>query len=285
LPEIDSLRITADLINDWSKNEKYQWIRQDTTSKNKLILKDPIDQPFKIIAKSRGKEFKLVLVNDQIKTLMFTFGMTGYWLSGDINNPPKHTKVAIININKKQALYFIDVRRFGKWRWGDWAENRGPDPIDEFDDFKNNIINNLHDKTFNKPICEMLMNQKYFNGIGNYLRAMIVDMVDCNPFMSASNAIKKYPEILDYSRNISIQAYMFNANKLKVEHGFKNPYPDRPINLFTQWKYSTYRNPKFALVIDKGNRVMWYDPKWKEEALKMYPEEKRHQAPKGYLKK
>ena len=37
-------------------------------------------------------------------------------------------------------------------------------------DFRSNILNNLEDVAFNGPICETMLNQKYFNGIGNYLR-------------------------------------------------------------------------------------------------------------------
>lgn len=36
------------------------------------------------------------------------------------------------------------------------------------------MLKNLDDRAFDKPICEALLNQKYFNGIGNYLRAEIL---------------------------------------------------------------------------------------------------------------
>lgn len=36
------------------------------------------------------------------------------------------------------------------------------------------MLKNLDDKAFDKPICEALLNQKFFNGIGNYLRAEIL---------------------------------------------------------------------------------------------------------------
>ena len=40
--------------------------------------------------------------------------------------------------------------------------------------FRANVLNNLEASAFNKPICEALLNQKYFNGIGNYLRAEVL---------------------------------------------------------------------------------------------------------------
>ena len=65
--------------------------------------------------------------------------------------------------------------RFGKWKVSDsFSSNRGPDPVREYELFRKNILTNLHSKTFKKPICEVLNDQMYFNGIGNYLRAEIL---------------------------------------------------------------------------------------------------------------
>lgn len=40
--------------------------------------------------------------------------------------------------------------------------------------YRENVLSNLEDAAFDKPVCEALLNQKYFNGIGNYLRAEIL---------------------------------------------------------------------------------------------------------------
>lgn len=39
---------------------------------------------------------------------------------------------------------------------------------------RENVLSHLADHAFDRPICEALLNQKYFNGIGNYLRAEIL---------------------------------------------------------------------------------------------------------------
>jgi endonuclease VIII-like 1 len=85
-------------------------------------------------------------------------------------------------------------------------DKRGPDPIKEFDLFKRHALSNLHKRIFKKPICEMLMNQQYFNGIGNYLRAMICHEAGCNPFMPSNKALVEYPQIFDYCRGMALQA-------------------------------------------------------------------------------
>lgn len=39
---------------------------------------------------------------------------------------------------------------------------------------RENVLRNLADKAFDQPICEALLDQRFFNGIGNYLRAEIL---------------------------------------------------------------------------------------------------------------
>ena len=90
-------------------------------------------------------------------------------------------------MHKIEANCFYFLRnRFGKWKISDtFSSDRGPDPVHEYADFRANILNNLDKKLFQKAICEVMHNQKYFNGIGNYLRAEILNRcVDLSNFMS-----------------------------------------------------------------------------------------------------
>ena len=94
-----------------------------------------------------------------------------------------HTHTYIVQTNKKQKqkqktlmlLILLFFFRFGRWELTDeWSKNRGPDPMFEYKEFRSNILDSLEDKIFDKPLCEVMHNQKYFNGIGNYLRAEII---------------------------------------------------------------------------------------------------------------
>ena len=84
----------------------------------------------------------------------------------------------------------FDTRNFAKWRVGeDWnVEKRGPCPLTEYPLFAMNIYNflNKNSKVKDHPLYLILMNQKYFNGIGNYLRAEILFELNINPFMPLS---------------------------------------------------------------------------------------------------
>ena len=73
---------------------------------------------------------------------------------------------------------------------GDWGADRGPDSVTEYPEFRSNILQNLENTAFNKPICEVLLNQKYFNGIGNYLRAEILYRLEVPPFAKARDVLE-----------------------------------------------------------------------------------------------
>ena len=87
-------------------------------------------------------------------------------------------------------LLYVFYRRFGVWKInGDWGTDRGPDSITQYPEFRSNILENLNDSAFNKAICETLLNQKYFNGIGNYLRAEILFRLKIPPFTKARDVL------------------------------------------------------------------------------------------------
>lgn len=267
MPELAELRLTADYINQEAENRIFYSIKKNPVHKGK-----DVEIPFKgftISAESRGKELMLTLTQvnsqNQVKLLM-TMGMSGYFKWVDVGVLSKHSHLRFQSENG--SLDFIDVRRFGKWKLvEDWSKDRGPDPTQQFQDFVRNIKNNLHKKDFDKPICEVLMNQKWFNGIGNYLRAEILYRADINPFMSAREALTNHNSIFSLCRTIPETAYMLGGGELK---DWKNPFVFESIeDVKLGWEefMKCYGKPGMATMIDnngKGRRF-WYDPKWNYE--------------------
>ncbi|KAM9375863.1 endonuclease 8-like 1 isoform 2-T2 [Pholidichthys leucotaenia] len=159
------------------------------------VSKSP-DVPFTseayyITASSRGKEVKLALTpmkhdepKRQVKpgqterpvNIVFRFGMSGYFRFTREDELPKHAHLRFYSKEKPcRVLSFVDARRFGSWQPdGTWQPDRGPCVMFEYKSFRENVVSHLSDRAFDRPICEVLLNQKYFNGIGNYLRAEIL---------------------------------------------------------------------------------------------------------------
>jgi len=269
MPELAELRLTADYINQEAKNRIFSGVVKNPEHKGEEV---EIDFPFIIEAKSRGKELMLTIstapefVTDQVevKHLMMGMGMTGYfkWLQPGAIEKHAH----LMFKTESGTLAFVDVRRFGKWKLGFWNKDRGPDPTQQFQDFVRNIKNNLHKKDFDKPICEVLMNQKWFNGIGNYLRAEILYRMDINPFMPAREALTKHTSIYSLCRTIPETAYLLGGGELK---DWKNPFQFETLeDVKLGWSefMQCYGKPGMAAMIDnngKGRRF-WYNPKWQQ---------------------
>ena len=179
MPEGPEIKITSLFINTVCRNRIFSGQpRCSAVTKNPAVNFNSLR--YTIHSESRGKELALFLKclkrpKNSLR-LLFRFGMSGRFCFTSANDLHKHTHLSFISTDEPaMALGFVDVRRFGSWQVSaDWGKDRGPDPMDEYDEFCRNIMENVEDPVFNKPICEVLLNQKYFNGIGNYLRAEIL---------------------------------------------------------------------------------------------------------------
>ena len=267
MPELAELRLTADYINQHGNDVEY--VNIEKNPQHKGVELDIPFKYFKLAAESRGKELVVVFKDsnsDKFIPVKMNMGMSGHF---HLTNTGKESKHAHLKFYRKDGttLSFVDVRRFGKWKQGEWwSSDRGPDPTQQFQDFVRNIKNNLHKKDFDKPICEVLMNQRWFNGIGNYLRAEILYRMDINPFMSAREALTKHTGIFSLCRTIPETAYLLGGGELK---DWKNPFYFETIDDVKKgWEdfMLCYGKPGMATILDnngKGRRL-WYNPKWNE---------------------
>ncbi|NXM77533.1 NEIL1 Endonuclease, partial [Serilophus lunatus] len=154
-------------------------------------------EAYRISAIARGKELRLTLsaldpAAALSQDLVFRFGMSGSFRLCPAADLPRHAHLRFLTRESPpRALCFVDARRFGSWRLGDaWQPERGPCVVSEYQAFRENVLKNLDDKAFDKPICEALLNQKYFNGIGNYLRAEILYRLKIPPFEKARTVLE-----------------------------------------------------------------------------------------------
>ena len=260
MPELAELRLTSDYINEASDRVQYTNIEKNPVHKGKEI-KSPFEV-FKITSQSRGKELLLTmhdLKSPKKKNILMLMGMSGHFRLTHKGQEPKHAHLKFISEGDGLTLSFVDVRRFGKWKLNEtWGINRGPDPTNEYEEFKDNICENINKVAFNRPIYEVLMNQKYFNGIGNYLRAEILyRLPELNPFTSAREALNIEPKIFSLCRDIPRQAYIKGGGQLK---DWENPFKTDSSQFEKFMK--CYGNPNMSRRKDKNGRMFWYDPKW-----------------------
>jgi len=247
MPELAELRLFADYVNVSVKNKVFNTLRKTTNSKQPNLT-SPFST-YTITAGSRGKELKLTLSNGgDVKTLVFGFGMTGHFVFTKTGKEEKFSHL-MFGTDDGCTLSFVDQRRFGRWKWGTWKIGRGPDPTTEHEAFVDKIYKNINKKAFDKPIYELLMNQDYCNGIGNYLRAEILGRIDNCPFTPARDYIIKNPNVLELCKQVPLNYYHYKKRN-------EIPYNDND-------PYLIYYKKETSLSIkDKSNRTFWYDAKW-----------------------
>ena len=264
MPELAEVLITSEYVNEQAEGRVFHAIRKNPNHKG-LEIETP--WPFRMQSISRGKELLLILTPahqpvsdfefDEHLSIVMTMGMSGHfkWVE-----PGVHEKHAHLMFKSDAGdLAFVDPRRFGKWKLGQFSKDRSPDPLRAWKPFKQNILANLHKKDFDKPIHTVLMNQKYFNGIGNYLRAEILHRVpDLNPFTDARTALKQYPELFELCNIIPTQAYMLGGGQLK---DWSNPFSQHEPESWESFM-KCYGNKDMSFVIDATGRRFWYDSKW-----------------------
>jgi len=264
MPELAEVRLTSEYVHRVCEKKTFHSVWKNPNHKGNSF---EIPYSYNLSSVARGKEMMLIFkpaqnsftdsfgINETMH-LRMTMGMSGHfrWI-GKEDEKPKHTHLSFIS-NLGQ-LCFVDVRRFGRWAFGTWNPKRGPDPTQEHESFLAHVYSNLKSKSFERPIHEVLMNQDYFNGIGNYLRAEILYRIDCSPFLPAREFILRHPEVLLLCRDLPIVAYGLGGGRFK---DWKNPDGQTPTN----WDefMLCYGNRSMSKITDKNGRTFWFDPKW-----------------------
>merc|ERR1719220_3037332 len=202
------------------------------------------------------------LPEQSVKHVLFRFGMSGCFKFTSINEIPKHAHLRFFSKDGENVLSFVDYRRFGRWTInGDWGSDRGPDSIVEYKAFRQNVLDNLKNAAFNKAICETLLNQKFFNGIGNYLRAEILYRCQIPPFAQSRSVLEpllnnvktEEPDILELCHIVPKEVLSLDGGKgYDVEKD-----PEKDYSAFNNWLQCYYKDGMQNLV-DHNGRTMWF---------------------------
>lgn len=258
MPEGPELKIMADYINQNVKDKffdkSFHVLKGNNPEQFHLLEK------FSVEAESFGKELIIKLYNDTESHKISVFmGMSGNWklTRTEIWNETRFVRMRLDSICGWSLLLY-GLYMGPKYKIGGFTGvKRGPDPTKQFLEFKTRVLDNLHKSVFNKPICEVLLNQEYFNGIGNYLRSTIMYYLDVNPFESAKVVIKETPQILEMCRDIPIKAYNLNGGQLS---DWTNPF-DTDYHEFQKWVF--YQ--KGLSCKDNLGRTFWFHEKWRDK--------------------
>lgn len=270
MPEVAEVRLSSDFVKKHG-NKKFVKIEKSPVSKVKTDLSQFSSDYFHVSSLSRGKEMVIDFADMNLeagvahscKRMKVTLGMSGCWMYYDPRDERfekyhKHVHLRFID-EKGNILGLYDVRRFAKWSWGNFDSNRGPCPLSQELEFGDNLRENWYThKDFKKlKLSEIMMNQRWFNGVGNYLRAEILHRLDRNPFMTSSDLpLEDLNNLIALTVGCSKTAYSLGGGQLK---DWKNPEGTDPTS-FKEW-IKCYN--LLESCTDATGRTFWFDKKWK----------------------
>lgn len=264
MPELVEVKMTSEFVaRHGSKN--FVRMEKSPVSKVKTDLSG-LPSSFNLLSESRGKEMVIDVKNDSFsKRMKVTLGMSGTWLYYDPSDEAtqkyhRHTHLRVFDENG-WILGLYDTRRFAKWSWRDFdLLGRSPCPFSDFDNFQQNVVDNYEShRDFERPLSEVVMNQRWFNGVGNYLRAEILYRLDKNPFAVARSLDMESVKRLTLLVNDCVSTvYKLGGGQLK---DWKSPTGENPAS-FREW-VKCYG--KLGSVLDSTGRTFWFDNKWKNE--------------------
>jgi len=266
MPELAEIKIMSDHINNKCSNKKFYKIWKNPSHKSKTDLSEVekiLSEGAYIKSESRGKELRIDFYNESNNiSVYFMMGMSGnFKYTEQISEIPKHTHLKFCSDQYDLCMY--DLRRFARWKVDNkWNENRGPCPVTEFDDFSKKIYNSLEGKNFHKPMYDLIMDQEFFNGIGNYLRAEILGRINSNPKSPARDYIKSNPEVITLCNKIPKEAYLLGGGRLKDWYNNEDIL-DKGMDFRSWMKFYGIREKCFPLK-DSKKRTFWIDKKWVE---------------------
>ncbi|XP_074184405.1 endonuclease 8-like 1 isoform X3 [Rhinolophus sinicus] len=191
------------------------------------------------------------------------FESSAYHISASARAPPP----------PRLALCFVDIRRFGRWDiGGEWQPGRGPCVLREYEQFRENVLRNLADKAFDRPICEALLDQRFFNGIGNYLRAEILYRLRIPPFEKARTvleALQQHKPSPELTLSQKIRAKLQNPDLLELCHsvpkevvqlggkGYGQESGEEDFAAFRAW-LQCYGMAGMSSLRDRHGRTIWF---------------------------
>ena len=257
MPEGPEVKIASDYFNEFfaaSKKIEFDMITDYYNQKYSDVFNTINDnlEEFKPTF-TVGKNIFLELTNNKI--FNFHLGMTGGWSSELI----KHCHFRVFNGNKE--LFFKDVRKFGNMKI--ITKNQFNNKFNTTYDLLNKSYNikkhlNYLEKKVNtrKSICSTIMDQKFFPGVGNYIKSESLYASKIHPEEKWGNLSReKKIYLIKKIKEVMKNSYKAGGAELK---DFKNPFNSSNFTLKVYGKTHTKHNNLITSITTSDSRKSWF---------------------------
>jgi endonuclease VIII-like 1 len=105
------------------------------------------------------------------------------------------------------------------------------------------------------------MNQKWFNGVGAYIRSELLYKTNINPFQPANQlSISILNELTHTLHLLFRESYQLGGGTNKELHN-----TNMSAASFNEW-FKCYGNKNMLKIVDKKGRNLWFNPIWKHQS-------------------
>lgn len=224
---------------------------------------------------SRGKKMIIALKRSDgvIIYLVSFFGMEGRWLYKPENHVSIILEVATIRklrnhtiISDRRTISYCDARRFGileavatQAEYDHVFKEVGPDLLYDQISVQDYAASIRGPRLAKKEICTWMLNQKYFSGVGNYLRAEILYESKVAP-QRHLDTLTDQEIILLHANTIRIIRESFEKGGLTIA---TYRAPDGGIGTYNHKVYSKDRDPIGNPIVQykcPEKRTVWWVP-------------------------
>ena len=235
IPEGVEVTLSADLIRPLVVGKKIVTIASassgrygDSDPEGLLDFLDAVDENFTVVSvKNRGKFMYWSF--DKGWYMFCTFGMTGQWTTVQGKHP------CLVVFLEDSEIYFNDPRHFGTIKF----TNNKQDLLDKLDELGwdplfhgttnlwiNDITNTISKSK--KPIGQLLMDQKIFAGVGNYIRAEALYLAKLSPWrLGKSLSVNEIKTLCDAIVQVMKESYQHQGATIstyKTVYGAEGQY-------------------------------------------------------------
>ena len=271
MPEQPEVRIMSDFFNQEVGIRSVYKVEKSPLSKNLCDFSILNGKEWKISSAFRGKEMMIIFSNEDEKHyLKVGFAKIGSIEIFDPTNidPVYFDKRAILRFYTQDKIYAIsDFTRYVIWRWSEeWDPNRSPDIITQHNDWRDLLYEKRKIQYFNRPIFDILTDQRFFNGIGNYTRSEILGRTRFSPFVPFSEVLNTdilRDDFFHTCREVLNESALFGGMQFKFWINPTGINKDK----FNRW-IRCYNKPRKAYFIkDSRGATFWFAKKWSIDYL------------------
>jgi len=179
---------------------------------------------------------------------------------------PGFDKKAMLRLYTQDEVYFVsDFTRFSFWKWTSaWDPYKSPDIVTHHNEWREHLRKNKDRKNFKKPIFEIMMDQTYFNGIGNFTRTEILARTRFSPFTTLYDVLDS-PIMRDDFFRVAKETLqdIHRYGGMQFEH-WRNPFGVTK-EKFNLWIRCYRKFGKAYYMRDSKTRYFWFMKKWSKE--------------------